>query len=68
MIWFNQIISDWIEKFYKDKYPHPDVAKEALKPFIKTAKEITQKYEPEEALCRALAVISGHTEKLKQRS
>ena len=21
MIWFNQIKSDWIEKFYKDNYP-----------------------------------------------
>jgi len=45
-----------------------EVAKEALGPFEGTAEQLSAKFGPEEALCRALAIISGNTQAIKQRS
>lgn len=38
------------------------VSEDVLPYFSETAKSIFQKYEPEEAMCRALAMISGYTQ------
>ncbi len=43
---------------------HPDI----LPYFQQTAKEILKKHEPEEALTRALALITGYTQKFLHRS
>lgn len=45
-----------------------DVSTDVLKPFKETAQEIVEKFGVEEGLCRALAIISGHTKKISQRS
>lgn len=45
-----------------------DVSPDVLKPFQDTAQEIVDKFGVEEGLCRALAIISGHTKKISQRS
>ena len=39
-----------------------------LIPFQKTAQDLIEEFTAEEALCRALAIISGHTKEIKQRS
>lgn len=44
------------------------VNKEVLHFFKDTAKDLIVKYTAEEALCRALAIISGYTKTLKQKS
>ena len=44
------------------------VNKEVLHFFSDTAKDLITKYSAEEALCRALAIISGYTKNLKQKS
>ena len=36
--------------------------------FKETAREIFSKHNPEDALCRALAIITGYTKEMKQRS
>lgn len=45
-----------------------DVNREVLHFFKDTAKDLITKYSAEEALCRALAIISGYTKTLKQKS
>jgi ATP-dependent RNA helicase DDX21 len=44
------------------------VNKEVLHFFKDTARDLIDKYSSEEALCRALAIISGYTKTLKQKS
>lgn len=39
-----------------------------LPPFADTATELIEKFGIDESLCRALAIISGHTKKIQQRS
>lgn len=45
-----------------------NVAEDVLDPFKATASELVDKFGTEGALCRALAIISGHTKKINQRS
>ena len=44
------------------------VSSEVIPYFKETAKDIFTKYDPEDALCRALAIITGYTKTLTQRS
>lgn len=44
------------------------VADDVLSLFKDTSAEILEKYTPQEAICRAVAIMSGCTKKLKQRS
>ena len=44
------------------------VSDEVLPLFVETSKEILKKHTPEDALCRALALITGYTQKMMQRS
>ena len=39
-----------------------------MEPFAETARELVEKFGSEDSLCRALAIISGHTKKIHQRS
>jgi ATP-dependent RNA helicase DDX21 len=71
-------------KFKKIGVPQPDeivkaaardiacsftnVHSDVLEPFAETAKDLIDKFGIEESLCRALAIISGHTTKIQQRS
>ena len=45
-----------------------DINKEILPFFKETADELISKYSAEEVICRALAIISGYTKNLKQKS
>lgn len=45
-----------------------NVSNDVLVYFQENVKSILEKYEPEEAICRALAVISGYTKSVQQRS
>lgn len=44
------------------------VSDQVLDCFTESVQDILELYKPEEALCRALAIISGYTSKLQQRS
>ena len=44
------------------------VSEEASRLFTEVAKELISEIGPEESLARAIAFISGYTEKMKQRS
>ena len=49
-------------------YSLDNVSKDVLTHFSENAKEILERYSPEEALSRAIAIISGYTQSVKQRS
>ena len=49
-------------------YSLDNVSKDVLTHFGETAREILENYSPEEALSRAIAIISGYTQSVKQRS
>ena len=71
-------------KFKKIGVPQPDeiikaaardiacsftnVHSDVLEPFADTARTLIDKFGIEESLCRAMAIISGHTTKIQQRS
>lgn len=45
-----------------------NVAPEVLNHFADTVREIMERYSPDEAIARAIAIISGYTKSVKQRS
>lgn len=44
------------------------MSSDVLEPFLETAQDLIDRFGIEESLCRALAIISGHTKKIQQRS